>query len=300
MTGAQYGVGLQLNPTMLEDFGLEKLSRVRYDFAQLLCDNFAGPLDSAYVIDPPTRSLMEQVMATHQVIAHGNYGAEFSFEPLELTPAVNRHIQVTHAMQSPWYCDHMLFGDMASSYMWSQPLQFSKQEVIRVADRAAKLQDLLKLPLLHENAFYYARFPGSTIAEAEFLAELITRAGTHMLLDLHNVFANDVNTPGYDRWQFLRTIPLDRVVEIHIAGGQHLEDWYHDLHNNHVPDEVYEMLDWVLPRAPNLRAITLEAQGPEHTPMSRAVDDTWLDMIDEDMRRARALWDKHERSRTDA
>ena len=85
---------------------------------------------------------------------------------------------IAREMQSPWYADHMFYGEHAHSYTWSSPLQFSRAEVERVAGRAAALQDLLGMPLLHENAFYYAPFPGADISEAEFMAEVSTRAGT--------------------------------------------------------------------------------------------------------------------------
>lgn len=294
------GVGLQLNPTLLEEIGLEALAVARYDFAELLCDTFAGPLDSGYVFEPAAEALLDRIAARTPIVAHGNYGAEFGFEPLELTPGVRRHVAMARRMKSPWYADHMFFGDLASSYMWSSPLQFSRAEVERVAGRAAKLQDILQMPLLHENAFYYARFPGSTIAEAEFIARILEKAQTWSLLDLHNVYGNSVNFESYDRWQFLRTIPLDRVVEVHLAGGQVIESWYHDLHNSSVPGPVWELLDYVIPRAPNLRAICLEVQGPEHHAESRPVGPEWPAMIAEDLERARALWNKHRAPKTAA
>lgn len=260
-----------------------------YDYAELLCDQFTGPLDAGYVLDPFTRPLMEQIAARHPLIAHGNYGNEFGFEPLEETPGVLRHIAAAHAMKSPWYADHMFFGFEATSYVWSSPLPFSRAEVERVAGRAAALQDRLKLPLLHENAFYYARAPGSDMAEAEFIAQMVEKAQTHLLLDLHNVYSNSRNFEGYDVWTYLRTIPLDRVIEIHLAGGQQSEGWYHDFHSYAVPETVWEMLAYVLSRARNLRAIVLEVQGPAHSYVSRPVDASWVQMINEDLRRARAV-----------
>jgi uncharacterized protein (UPF0276 family) len=281
-------IGLQLNPTMQELLprGIEP---GLFDYAELLCDQFAAPLDAGYVIDPVMRPLLEQIAASHPVIAHGNYGNEFGFEPLDETPGVLRHIAAACMMNSPWYADHMFFGFPASSYVWSSPLPFSRAEIERVAGRAAALQDRLKLPLLHENAFYYAPMPGTEIAEAEFIAALVERAQTHLLLDLHNIYANSVNFAGYDAWAFLRTVPLDRVIEIHVAGGQRAEDWYHDFHCNPVPAQVWEMLAYVAPRAPNLRAVVLEAQGPAHSRVSREVDASWVPMVNDDLRRARAV-----------
>ncbi len=287
---AHVGIGLQVNPTVLElqpqgvDPGL-------YEYAELLCDNVAGSLDTGYVLDPFMRPLLEEIAARHKLIAHGNYGNEFGFEPLDETPGVLRHIAAAHAMKSPWYADHMFFGFQATSYVWSSPLPFSRAEVERVAGRAAALQDRLKLPLLHENAFYYAPMPGTEIAEAEFMAAMVEKAQTHLLLDLHNVHANAKNLEGYDAWAYLRTVPLDRVVEIHVAGGQQSEGWYHDFHCHAVPEAVWEMLAYVVPRARALRAIVLEVQGPAHSHVSRTVDASWVPMINEDLRRARAVLD---------
>lgn len=284
------GIGLQVNPTM-QELQPQGIDPSLYDYAELLCDQFAGPLDAGYVIDPVMRPLLEAEAAAHPLIAHGNYGNEFGFEPLDDTPGVLRHIALAHAMKSPWYADHMFFGFPASSYVWSSPLPFSRAEVERVAGRAAALQDRLKLPLLHENAFYYAPTPGTEIAEAEFMAMMVEKAQTHLLLDLHNVYSNSRNFEDYDAWAFLRTVPLDRVLEIHLAGGQQAEGWYHDFHSYPVPEPVWDMLAYVVARASNLRAIVLEVQGPAHSQVSRPVDGSWVPMINADLRRARAVVD---------
>jgi len=282
------GIGLQANPTVLQ-LQSRGIDPDLYDYAELLCDQFTGPSDAGYILDPLARPLLEEVAARHPLIAHGNHGNEFGFDPIGETPGVVRHIAAAHAMKSPWYADHMFFGFEATSYIWSSPLPFSRAEIERVAGRAAALQDRLKLPLLHENAFYYARTPGSELAEAEFIAAMVEKAQTHLLLDLHNIYSNSRNFEGYDAWTFLRTVPLDRVIEIHIAGGQLSDGWYHDFHCNPVPEPVWEMLAYVVPRARNLRAIVLEVQGPAHSSVSRVVDETWVPMINSDLKRARAV-----------
>jgi uncharacterized protein (UPF0276 family) len=285
------GIGLQLNPTVME-LEPKGVDPSLYEYAELLCDQFTGPLDAGYVLDPLMRPMLEELGSKHALIAHGNHGNEFGFDPLDETAGVLRHIPAAHAMKSPWYTDHMFFGFEATAYVWSSPLPFSRAEIERVAGRAAAMQDRLKLPLLHENAFYYARMPGSEIAEAEFIAALVEKAQTHLLLDLHNIYSNSQNFAGYDAWAFLRTVPLDRVIEIHIAGGQRAEGWYHDFHSNPVPEPVWQMLEYVLERAHHLRAIVLEVQGPAHNRVSRPVDPSWVTMINDDLRRARAVLDQ--------
>jgi uncharacterized protein len=288
---APLGVGLQLNHTLFSK--MLDLSGSSFDFGELLCDTFGGPMDTAYVIEPRARETLETIRGTVPLVAHGNWGAEFGFEELGETRAVKRHLAAARAMHSPWYADHMFFGDKASSYIWSSPLQFSIAEAERVARRAAELQNRFEMPLLHENAFYYNRFPGSDIPEVDFISEVVTRANTYLLLDLHNIHANSINFPDYDANAYLDRLPLDRVVEIHLAGGEWIDDFYHDFHNHAVPEVVWSMLDRVLPRTTNLKAICLEAQGPRHAPTARQVDASWGPMIRHDLTRARALWNKH-------
>lgn len=293
MSRVARGIGLQYQSTVapLHDGVEGDEEPLVYDVAEVLCDSFTGALDGPYVLEPSTRPLIEQLKNSGRaLLAHGNYGEEFGFAPLEETNAVRRHLPFAHLIQSPWYSDHLFYGYGASTYMWSSPLPFSKAEVERVAGRAAELQDRLKLPLLHENPFYYARFPGSHLDEAEFIAEVVTRAGTYLQLDLHNIYANSVNFKDYDCQKYLKTLPLDRVRAVHLAGGQWIDGWYHDLHNNAVPEPVWELLAQLLREASNLQVVILEVQGPAHNSRSRAVDASWRRMIRNDLQRARSLW----------
>jgi uncharacterized protein (UPF0276 family) len=53
---------------------------------------------------------------------------------------------------------------------------------------------------------------------------------------------------------------LERTVEMHITGlGRHSDGHhYHDFHGGPVAPEAWSLLEWVLPRTPNLKAVTLE------------------------------------------
>ena len=43
-------------------------------------------------------------------------------------------------------------------------------------------------------------------------------------------------------------MPLDRVVEIHLAGGRWEEGFWMDAHDSLVPRPVWELLEYALPR----------------------------------------------------
>lgn len=53
---------------------------------------------------------------------------------------------------------------------------------------------------------------------------------------------------------------LERTVEVHMTGiGRHRDGrHFHDFHGGPVEAGVWRLLDWLLPRAPNLKAVTLE------------------------------------------
>ncbi|GGB26193.1 hypothetical protein GCM10011505_04290 [Tistrella bauzanensis] len=285
---APIGVGLQYNPEILDWFPFESQP---VDLFEVLLDAIMGPLDSPWIFRPGQERRTRALGDRTPLLAHSNYGCEFGFGPLEDSPAVRRHVALAQAINSPWVADHCFYGDASWLDIWSSPVQFSRPEIIRVADRARRLQDLYGMPLAHENAAYYMPTPGGQMREAEFMARMVERAGTWLHLDLHNVYTNSVNLTGYDARDYLDTIPLDRVLCIHLAGGSWYDGLYHDWHDSTVPEPVWEMLDVVLARTlPS--AVILEFQGRAHHPQTRELggaDDEA--MIRGDLIRAKTAWD---------
>lgn len=288
------GVGLQYNPEILDWFPFEEQD---VDLLEILVDTVMGALDSPYVLKPGADATLARLGAKHPLLAHSNYGCDFGFEPLETTAAVRRHIEIVHRMKSPWAVNHCLYGDASWMDMWSSPVQFSAAEARRMADRARHLQELYGLPLAHENAAYYLRCPGGDLREAEFLARLVSDAGTWLHLDLHNIYTNSVNMPDYSIDDYLATIPLDRVLSIHIAGGSWHEGLYHDWHDSKVPEPVWNMVEHVLSRG-TPSALVLEFQGQAHHPGTRVLSrEEDYDMIVNDVARAKRLWQQAQTSK---
>ena len=281
------GVGLQYNPEILDWFPFEEQE---VDLLEVLLDAVMGPLDSPYLFRPGALGRLLRLKERIPLLAHSNYGCEFGFRPLEESPAVQRHAPMAKAIGSPWVADHCFYGDNSWLDVWSSPVQFSQAELVRLSDRARRLQDIYGMPLAHENAAYYMPTPGAQMREAEFMAALVERAGTWLHLDLHNIHTNSVNLPGFDAWDYLRTIPLDRVVAVHLAGGSWLDGLYHDWHDSAIPEPVWEMLDWLLARA-SPAAVILEYQGRAHHPRTRVLGGgSDGEMIVADLARAKRAW----------
>ena len=79
------------------------------------------------------------------------------------------------------------------------------------------MQERLGRTLLLENVSSYFEYADSTIAEADFLAEVARRTGCGLLLDVNNVYVSAHNH-GFDAAAYLGRIPRDAVHELHLAG----------------------------------------------------------------------------------
>jgi uncharacterized protein (UPF0276 family) len=285
------GVGLQFNPALLGWFPFFEQS---LDVLEILFDGVMRPLDGPGLIGPDSARSMEEAAARFPLIGHSNYGGDFGFDDLMSTSAARRHVPLARKLKVPWVSNHCFYSDSSWSDVWSSPLQFSRAEIERVGARARALQALYGVPLAHENAAYYRTCPGSEMPEEEFLAGLLEVSGTFLHLDLHNLYANALNHhgSGYSISRFLDTIPLDRVICVHMAGGRWIEGQYHDLHDTPVPDPVWDLLDEVLSRAsPGAVILEYETQAL-HVGDGPADLGATIDLILRDLDRARAAWDR--------
>ena len=285
------GVGLQYNPALV---GWFPFLDQPLDVLEVLFDGVMGPLDGPGLMWPGKADSLDAVAAKFPLVGHSNYGGDFGFAPLASTVAVRQHVPLARRFAVPWVSNHCFYGDESWSDVWSSPLQFSKAEVIRVADRARALQDLYGVPLAHENAAYYRTCPGSTMLEEEFLAQVLERSGTWLHLDLHNLYTNAANfgAQGYSIERFLSIIPLERVVVIHMAGGRWFDGFYHDLHDTRVPEHVWDLLENVLSRC-RPGAVVLEYETKALVERGQKMDrPATIDLILGDLEHARKLWDR--------
>ena len=287
----QLGIGLQLNPMLLGWFPFFKQS---IDALEILFDSVMAPIDGPDSLTPTTVQLLTDAAAAFQLVGHSNYGGDFGFNALESTATVRRHIPLARELKVPWVSNHCFYSDDSWSDVWCSPLQFSDQEISRLADRARKLQDLYGVPLAHENAAYYRTCPGSMMPEEEFLARLVERSGTFLHLDLHNLYANFLNhrEQGYSISRFLDVIPLDRVICIHMAGGRWLDKQYHDLHDTPVPEDVWDLLDEALSLT-KPGAVIFEYETDALRNGQGVLDKRQsIDLIMADLARGRSAWER--------
>jgi uncharacterized protein (UPF0276 family) len=97
----------------------------------------------------------------------------------------------------------------------------------------------------------------------EFFAEVMEQADTGMLLDCAHL-AMYQRLLGYAPCTALEGFPLERIVELHVAGTTpRTHDgfvYWDDDHTPQVLEHTWEIFDWVAPRAPNLKAVVFECE----------------------------------------
>ena len=209
------------------------------------------------VTGPAALRDLQLVQDAVPVLLHGiglSLGSAEGLDPERL----DRLAEVAEAVRPPWFSEHIAFtraGGVEIGHL--MPLPFNREAVETVARNVATLRRAVPgLPIALENIAYRFLLPGSDLTEAEFIKAVIEAADVHLLLDLENVHANSVNH-GYDPLEYLATLPLDRVVEVHLAGGVWSQGEYADSHTRPVPEESWALLDWLAPRAP-VRAVIIE------------------------------------------
>lgn len=167
------------------------------------------------------------------------------------------------------------------------PLPFTEESLALLVPRGQSLSRRYGVPFLLENLTWYLPDLPSEGGrdEVAFLNDFTERSGCGLLFDLYNFHCNATNL-GFDPWEALARLRLDRVVEIHIAGGTTHDGFLMDVHSRAVPEPVWQLLEWLVPRAPHLSAITFEL-------LQEALVVTGADAIREQLARARALWTRH-------
>ena len=85
--------------------------------------------------------------------------------------------------------------------------------------------------------------PIAEMSEVEFIRAVIAEADCLLHLDVNNVYVNSVNH-GFDPLDFLRQMPSERIVYMHMAGHYNeAEDLIVDTHAADVIEPVWALLD---------------------------------------------------------
>ena len=151
-------------------------------------------------------------------------------------------------VQPAFLSEHLCWGAAAGRHFNDLlPLPHTEEALALVAERVARLQDLLGRRILVENISSYLELAPGDLGEGEFLAELARRSGCGLLLDVNNLYVNQVNL-GRSALQQLRALDAKSVEEIHLAGYSEGEHCLIDTHGARVAEPVWRLYEAALQR----------------------------------------------------
>ncbi|XZF14461.1 DUF692 domain-containing protein [Chitinophagaceae bacterium MMS25-I14] len=162
-----------------------------------------------------------------------------------------------------WNSDHLSYSKVHDEEVTefntclSLPLPFDHEVLEMLAEKIRTIRKAVNTPFLIENNVYFVEIRDEEYAEGAFLKKLSEQSDCGMLLDLHNVHANATNF-NFDRKVFVDSLDLSTVQEIHIAGGGVVAGMHLDSHSGPCNEEVWELLDYVVPKCNALRGVTFE------------------------------------------
>ena len=153
------------------------------------------------------------------------------------------------------------FGRRERGHMLLLPPILSAEAARSQAEGIVRLRERLGYEVFPENPPGHV-FLGN-LHILEFFAAVTERADTGMLLDCAHL-AMYQRQMGYAPCTALREFPLERIVELHVAGStQKTHDgfvYWDDDHTPQVLADTWQIFEWVVPKAPNLKAVVFECE----------------------------------------
>jgi uncharacterized protein (UPF0276 family) len=196
-------------------------------------------------------------------------------------------------LDSPWVSEHLSVAGTPhrQAGFLLPPLQTDAGVEMAVRNIRA-FAAAIGRPVAVETGVAYFRRKPFEMEDGTFLARVVQEADCGLLLDLHNLYCNHRNGRiDFDRT--LAQLPLDRVWEVHLAGGDDRDGVWLDSHSGPMPDDLAARAQEVISALPNLGAVNFEIYDS-------FFDDLDLATFDRITGQMREMWDRAGHARSDA
>ena len=217
---------------------LEK--RPAMDWFEVISENFM-------VAGGRPLQVLEKVREQYPVVLHG---VSMS---LGSTDALNRRYLselsgLARRFEPAWISDHLCWTGVGGHNLHDLvPLPYTEEALRHVVRRIREVQEILERPILVENVSSYMEFTTSTLGEWEFLASVAEEANCGILLDINNIYVNSFNH-RFDPVVYIDAIPVERVIQFHLAGHSNHRTYLLDTHDHPVRDEVWSLYEYAVRR----------------------------------------------------
>ena len=210
------------------------------------------------------RRALRALSAQTAVVLHGVSLGLASSVPVE-TKLLEKTARLCEEANPEYWSEHLAFvrgGGVEIGHLTAPPRTDATIE--GVAANLKRARDVVGSAPLVENIATLIDPPGSDYDEIDWIDRIIDSSPSDLLLDLHNLHANATNF-GYDETEFLKRLPAERIVAVHLAGGKWVEALGErrvlDDHLHDVPDAVYRLLTELAAVVPHPLTVILERDG---------------------------------------
>jgi hypothetical protein len=234
----------------------------------------------------PFHHHLERIRADTPLSIHGvglSIGGE---DPLD-EAHLDRLAALLARYQPESFSEHLAWSSHGGAFFNDLlPAPWHAGTLARVCDHIDRVQERLGRRMLLENPATYVEFEASTMAETDFISEVVRRTGCGLLLDVNNAYVACVNH-GRDARAYLRALPLAATGEIHLAGHARDVDaagapLLIDSHGAPVAEAVWD-----------LYAYAIALAGPQPTLIERDNDIPAFPVLAAEARAAEAVMARH-------
>lgn len=241
---APLGYGLGLRPVYYDEI---LSTNPPVDWFEIISENYmlAGGRPLA---------MLDRVRANYPIVMHGVSMSLASCDPLDFD-YLKQLKALAERVEPAWISDHVAWTGVHGVTLHDLlPIPYTRESLDHIVDRIRRVQDFLGRQLVVENASTYVSFVASEMSEQEFVREMAERADCLLLLDVNNVFLSSFNH-GFDPIPFIDAIPVERVVQFHMAGHTNNETHRVDTHDQPVCEEVWALYEHARRRFGNVSAM---------------------------------------------
>jgi uncharacterized protein len=224
------GFGLGLRPVYYPDIFD---AQPPVDWFEVVSENFMVPGGQ------PLANL-ERIRADYPIVMHGVSMSIASTAPLDrdYLQALKR---LADRFEPAFVSDHIAWTGVHGVNLHDLlPVPYTSEALAHVVERISQVQDILGRRIAVENVSTYVTFSESEMDEWTFVREVAERADCWLLLDVNNVFVSAFNH-DFEPGKFIETIPVERVVQFHLAGHSEFGTHKIDTHDQPVCDEVWAL-----------------------------------------------------------
>ncbi|HAT8179654.1 TPA: DUF692 family protein [Legionella pneumophila] len=231
------GFGLGLRPNYYEEI---LTSKPDLDWFEILTENYLIPGGKPlYYLD--------KIREHYPIVMHGVSLSLGSIDPLNWD-YLKQVQELASRIEPVWISDHLCWtGVHGLNTHDLLPLPYTMEAIQHIVSRIQEIQDFLKRPFLIENVSSYLTYKQSDMSEWDFILEIVKQSGCYLLLDVNNVYVSSFNH-NFDPMDYINSMPLGRVAQIHLAGHTNHGDYIIDTHNAPVIEPVWDLYEATIQR----------------------------------------------------